>query len=45
MEGQILTGRWVGASDPADVATQRREAGPNIDAVSDHDRPDASDRS
>ena len=40
--GHFVTGRGVGASGPADVATQRRGEGPDADVASDHDRLDVS---
>ena len=44
MLGHFMTGRWVGASGPTDVAMRRRE-GPDADAAFDHDRPDMFGRS
>ena len=40
-----VIGRWLGASGRAGVAMQRRGEGPDADAASDRDRPDASGRS
>ena len=42
--GHFMTGRMVGAFGPAEVAVQRRE-GPDADAASDRDLPDAFGRS
>ena len=43
--GHFVTGHWVGAFGLADMATQRRGEGPDADAASDRDLPDAFGRS
>ena len=45
MLGHFVTGHVVGASGPTDVVVQRRGKGLDVDAASDHDLLDASDRS